>query len=56
LSANQREELAEVYFSVAKRALQSVAIDFVMEGENYDAAIGMLHFHMAAFPMHFNKA
>jgi hypothetical protein len=27
-----------------------------MKRKDYNAAIGMLHLHMAAFPVHFNKA
>lgn len=50
------EKIFYLNTSVTKRALQRVAVNFVMEWENNDSSILMFHLYVTTFSSHFYKS
>jgi hypothetical protein len=49
------EKLFSFYVGIAERASQRVTVNLIMVRENDHSAIGVLHLHVAAFAVYFDK-
>ncbi len=49
------QKLVDIHIGIAERALESVAIHFVVVWENDGSTIGVFHFHVAAFALELHE-